>query len=199
MNLHQQFQQIASQKSHRLVLELGSGQKPAYPDSIKIDRVALANIDIVSDFSAGLPFIPDDSIDIIHSSHVLEHLADTQIIMREMFRILKPGGELHIIVPHHSNPLYYNDYTHKSPWGIYTIAYFSNQAFFQRPMPTFYNDVNFTIESIFIGFYSCFKLRNAFLKVFQLLFNINTYTQELFEGGFCKIIPAYEIRLKLSK
>lgn len=199
MSLQQEYADLASQKTKRHILELGPGQKPAYSDSIKIDRVALPNIDIVADFSAGLPFIPDNSVDVIHSSHVLEHLADTEVIMREIYRVLKPGGEVHIIVPHHSNPLYYNDYTHKSPWGIYTVAYFSNKAYFKRPMPTFYNDVDFTIQSVFIGFYSCFKIRNAIFKVFQAIFNINTFTQELYEGAFSKVIPAYEVRLLLSK
>lgn len=42
---------------------------------------------------------PDASFDAIYCSHVLEHVADDRKAMREMFRVLKPGGWALIMVP----------------------------------------------------------------------------------------------------
>ena len=41
----------------------------------------------------------DDSFDAIICSHVLEHVMDDRKAMREMFRVLKPGGWVVIMVP----------------------------------------------------------------------------------------------------
>ncbi|WP_175596112.1 class I SAM-dependent methyltransferase [Thermomonospora catenispora] len=45
-----------------------------------------------------LPF-PDDSFDKIIASEVLEHIPDDMSAMRELLRVLKPGGRLAVTVP----------------------------------------------------------------------------------------------------
>jgi len=45
-----------------------------------------------------LPF-PDDSFDVILCSHVLEHVVDDRAAMRELYRVLKPGGWAVVLVP----------------------------------------------------------------------------------------------------
>lgn len=51
-----------------------------------------------ADFDEGLP-LPDATADIAICSHVLEHLPRPDFTMREIFRILKPGGLLLVGVP----------------------------------------------------------------------------------------------------
>ena len=46
-----------------------------------------------------LPF-PDDSQDVVHSSHVLEHVADDAATLREWWRVIRTGGYLITFVPH---------------------------------------------------------------------------------------------------
>lgn len=70
------------------------------------------NIDFHSDtpqiqrvnFLAGFPF-PDDSFDVVYSSHVLEHFSVPQMefLLNEAHRILKPNGILRIVVPNLEN------------------------------------------------------------------------------------------------
>lgn len=49
---------------------------------------------------------PDDCFDFIHISHVIEHVSDPIAYLREMKRILKPGGTLAIGTPDISSSLY---------------------------------------------------------------------------------------------
>jgi ubiquinone/menaquinone biosynthesis C-methylase UbiE len=42
---------------------------------------------------------PDNSFDAIYCSHVLEHIPDDRAAMRELFRVLKPGGWAILQVP----------------------------------------------------------------------------------------------------
>jgi SAM-dependent methyltransferase len=42
---------------------------------------------------------PDDSFDVIYCSHVLEHVSDDKKAMRELARVLRPGGWAVLAVP----------------------------------------------------------------------------------------------------
>lgn len=55
------------------------------------------NADRIADLTA-LPFA-DHSFDIAICSHVLEHIEDDRAAMRELFRILRPGGHAVVMVP----------------------------------------------------------------------------------------------------
>lgn len=52
------------------------------------------------DLADGLPF-PDDAFAAIWCSEVLEHLFDPAFTLREMQRIMRPGGRLLVTVPYH--------------------------------------------------------------------------------------------------
>jgi len=44
--------------------------------------------------------IPDNEYDIVYSSHILEHLDDPVTGVKNWYRIVAPGGNLVILVPH---------------------------------------------------------------------------------------------------
>ena len=52
---------------------------------------------------AKLPLV-DNSIDLISFSNVLEHLHNRQGILKELRRVLKPGGQLYISIPNTNTP-----------------------------------------------------------------------------------------------
>ncbi|PKN18327.1 MAG: hypothetical protein CVU71_12540 [Deltaproteobacteria bacterium HGW-Deltaproteobacteria-6] len=81
------------------ILNVGSG--PTYlhnrQDVINVDFFPYSEIDIVADIT-DLP-IKDGGVDFIINIAVLEHVDKAHVVVREMFRMLKPGGELLCYVP----------------------------------------------------------------------------------------------------
>jgi ubiquinone/menaquinone biosynthesis C-methylase UbiE len=56
-------------------------------------------IDLVKADAVNMPF-PDNSFDCVHSFGVLHHIPDVQAVLREIRRVLKPGGVLQTAVYH---------------------------------------------------------------------------------------------------
>ncbi len=99
-----------------LILNLGSGSEVAH-DEIGVDIMACPGVGVICDLNRyPLPF-RTRSVDRVRSSHCFEHLADLVGLMEEVHRILKPGGELEIIVPHFGSIGYWRDLKHNSPAG----------------------------------------------------------------------------------
>ena len=70
--------------------------------------------DVVADITA-LPF-DDDRFDLIVCSHVLEHVPDDRAAMRELRRVLAPGGRALIQTPvNYDQPATYEDVTATDP------------------------------------------------------------------------------------
>lgn len=63
-------------------------------------KVSLVGCSFVS-----LPF-PDDHFDFVFTSSSLEHVADKDRAVREMLRVVKPGGDIIVVVPTHMPCLY---------------------------------------------------------------------------------------------
>src|SRR5689334_19666962 len=76
----------------RVILELGCGPSPTIKNAITVDMLDIEGVDIVCDLDKGFPFLADNSIDEIHSFHFLEHVKDVNVMMAEIYRVLKPGG-----------------------------------------------------------------------------------------------------------
>ena len=85
-------------------LDVGGGSAAMYSNLLSVDDLYSVNIDadiepsVVADLGASLPFA-SESFDTVISFNTLEHLADDRFALREMVRVLKPGGQLWILVP----------------------------------------------------------------------------------------------------
>jgi len=60
------------------------------------------------DYNADTNKIPyeDNSVDVIHCYHVLEHLLFPKFFLKEAERVLKVGGYINIVVPYYNSSLY---------------------------------------------------------------------------------------------
>lgn len=184
-----------------VTLELGCGNRKRLEKSIGIDMLDYPCVDIVGDLNEVLQAFPAESVNLVTSHHVFEHLDDLGEILDELVRILRPGGRLEIAVPHFSNPYYFSDATHKSFFGLYTLCYFSSGSNFKRKVPSYKRQLHFEILTVDLIFKSSrpFYLRHGFKRLLGLFFNFNNYTRELYEENFCYIFPCYELRYSLRK
>lgn len=184
-----------------IVLELGCGHRKRHPTAIGIDLRDFPGVDIVGDALAVLRKIPDNSVATVYSYHFFEHLENVEAYMIELNRTMRGGARLHIVTPHFSNPYYYSDHTHRTPFGLYSLSYFCKNTFFRREVPNYHKELDFELMNVGLIFKSSppFYLRWGIKKIFQFIFNLSGYMMELYEENFCYFIPCYEIRYELLK
>ncbi len=87
-----------------IALNCGSGQRPFHSTDtvrwINVDLQEKWGADVVSDIRS-MPMFADNSADLIVAHHSYEHLLlqDSEVAIKEAYRILKPGGSLLVFVP----------------------------------------------------------------------------------------------------
>ena len=95
------------------ILDVGAGGRRITPHIVTFDAVAGPEIDLVGDIHQ-LPIL-DDSFDCVFCTGTLEHVPDPWKAVREINRVLKPSGLVHIDVPfiqgYHADPTDYWRFT----------------------------------------------------------------------------------------
>lgn len=66
-----------------------------YPE---LDKLPLVHVDYVADGEL-LDTIPDNTQDFVIANHFIEHCQDTVLTLKNMLRVLKPGGIIFLAVP----------------------------------------------------------------------------------------------------
>ena len=97
----------------KLNLGCGFNKKDGF---INVDCEAICQPDVLHNLEITPWPFQDNQFDFILASHCLEHLGETRAtymaIIREMWRILKPGGTVHVLVPHPRHDNFLHDPTH---------------------------------------------------------------------------------------
>lgn len=114
----------------RFVLDFGCGMKPweylfegfagVYQG---IDVYPGSRVDIVYD-GADIP-LPSNSVDLVFSSSVFEHVCDIEHTLHQLHRVLKPGGRLIAVVP-------FMNHCHGTPFDYHRPTRFGWEALLRR-------------------------------------------------------------------
>lgn len=186
-----------------VIVELGCGPRKRYSDAIGIDAIDTDAVDIVGDAIEAQRALPAASARLVTSAHFLEHCANPREMLDEMARLLAPGGEIEIIVPHFANPYYHSDPTHASGvgYGLYTMSYYAADPYFRRQVPGYVRRDDLTLKRVDLRFKSArpFYGRYAIKRLIGSVFNANRYLQEFWEENLCYVFPCYEIRYVLGR
>ena len=125
VNLEKSLKEAADSISKdSLILDAGAGDciykhlfshvKYECADICKIDR-KYGDITYICDLSS-IP-VPDNKYDAVIFTQVLEHISEPKVVLKELHRILKPGGKLFL-----SAPLFYEE--HEIPYDYYRYTQF---------------------------------------------------------------------------
>ena len=105
-------------------LNLGCGQFPK-AGYLNLDVSPFAKVDVVHDLDQFPYPFEANTFELIEADHLLEHLNDPLRVMAELSRIVKPGGLLHIRVPHFSRGFTHPE--HKRGFDVTFPYYFVPQ------------------------------------------------------------------------
>jgi SAM-dependent methyltransferase len=108
-----------------IMLDIGSGETKR-PNFVRLDKRKLPGIDIVWDLESFPYPLPDNCCLTIIGSHIIEHIKPWLTIrfMDELWRIMKPNGQLVLSTPYAGSVGYYQDPTHCNPCNEATFMYF---------------------------------------------------------------------------
>jgi SAM-dependent methyltransferase len=158
-----------------------------------LDCVALPGIDVVHDLNEiPLPF-EDASFEFVECQNVLEHV-DYIRLLREIHRILVPGGKVAIQVPHFTSRNNYDDPTHIHRFSLTTFEFFVSGL-----RRDYYFDFHF---SSFEGRSLQFEKQMFLLynHLVEWLFPLFPAPRFLYEGTFlCRLLPAESLSITLVK
>ncbi len=132
-------------------LNLGSGED--YKEGfVNVDWQPLTKADVEHNLNVFPYPFEDNSFDYIEAFHVLEHLDRPFNVMKELHRILKPGGKLVVKVPHFSRGFTHAEHAHG----------------FDVTFPLYFNP-NFTKSGYFGVHFRLGKMKLNWLAFFHLL------------------------------
>lgn len=96
-----------------ILLSIGGGPTRAHPRLVNLNIAPFDNVEIVATVYL-LPF-DEGTVDGIHCEAVLEHLELPEVAVKEMFRVLRLGGEVYAATPFlqvfHGYPDHFQNFT----------------------------------------------------------------------------------------
>lgn len=165
---------------------------------VNLDIANLPGVDVVHDIEKlPLPF-KDEQFDEILCEFVLEHI-NWPPVLKEIHRILAPGGKLRVLVPHFTSKQNFTDPQHVRLFSIETFDFFIPSTKTYQSHPGYF-DFHFTsIPEHRITFELSSRLF-FFNKFVAKWVNKTKYRQQLYESLFLsRIFPAENIIFTIVK
>jgi uncharacterized protein YbaR (Trm112 family) len=110
-----------------LCLSVGGGPVRVHPALVNVNIGLFQNVDVVAD-AYELPYA-DGAVHAVHCEAVLEHLEFPETAVREMYRVLRPGGGIFAATPFlqafHGYPDHYQNFTLTGHVRLFERAGFS--------------------------------------------------------------------------
>jgi SAM-dependent methyltransferase len=108
-------------------LDVGSGTKRR-EGFVGLDRFPMPGVSVVADLDrAALPFAAD-SFDLVVAFHSLEHVEDLLGVMREIWRVGRPGAQVCIVAPYFTSGLNLANPYHKQAFNEHTPRFWTDSA-----------------------------------------------------------------------
>ncbi len=106
-------------------LDIGCG-KNCQSGFVGLDIRKLPGVDIIHDLEVFPYPLPDECCLAIVGSHIIEHIKPwvTLRFWDELWRIMKPGGQLMVATPYGRSEGYIQDPTHCTPYNVASFQYF---------------------------------------------------------------------------
>jgi len=199
-----------SENGPRALLDIGSGNNlfavhflsrgwrctVVEPNTEAADYLRKFGLAVEERFVDDLSFLASETFDVVNLQFVLEHMANPAEMLREAFRVLKPGGLVRVSVPNDfsEGQLAYCEYHHKEnfPWIIFPdhINYFNfdslSRLLTRSGFREVYRTTNFPLEFLLLGGIDYYRNKedqskvNPFVTHFQQAF-IKTGRREMLE------------------
>jgi SAM-dependent methyltransferase len=128
-----------------VILDLGCGNRKK-EGSIGIDCNPDSMADVIHDLDRFPYPFGDSTFDVVIADNIMEHLDDIIGVLRELYRITKPHGELVITVPYFHSKWAYIDPTHRHFFTSESFSYFDVNHEFYRIYR--YSDIRTRINKI---------------------------------------------------
>ncbi|MBM3329767.1 MAG: class I SAM-dependent methyltransferase [Calditrichaeota bacterium] len=107
---------------------------------IGLDVLPAKGVDLLGD-ARRMPF-KNSCIDEIYSSYCLEHIFEQLPVLSELHRVCKPGATVILILPHFSNPSYYDDLTHQRLYSTRSFEHYDHDMHTLTGHPNYLPQVN---------------------------------------------------------
>ncbi|MSR77796.1 MAG: class I SAM-dependent methyltransferase [Candidatus Omnitrophica bacterium] len=159
------------------VLDVGCSRNKV-SGAIGIDIDPNSQADIIHDLNQYPYPIESNSFETIMAQHIIEHVNDPVQFMKELYRILKPGGKITFETPHFSSRVAYSEPQHK-----FFFSYFMFSTILQQ--------IPYKVISQEITFYKTFR----FLGIRWLA---NRFP-DTYERFWTYMFPAENVRLIATK
>ncbi|HLH72701.1 MAG TPA: class I SAM-dependent methyltransferase [Chloroflexota bacterium] len=124
--------EILGKRTYGRILNIGAGiQSRIYRYDLRLKNTEYHTVETSADShptyvcdARNMPEVPSEYYDWVLALAVLEHVNDMQAVVREIARVLKPGGYVYLSVPFHNELHFtrsYGDYWRVSPFGFHEL------------------------------------------------------------------------------